>query len=47
MLKSKTVLLLGAGELGKELAISLKRLGQRVVAVDRYAQAPAHQVADV
>lgn len=46
MFQSKTVLLLGSGELGKELTISLKRLGQRVIAVDRYAGAPAHQVAD-
>lgn len=42
----KTILLLGSGELGKELVISLKRLGQRVIAVDRYAGAPAMQVAD-
>jgi len=42
----KTILLLGSGELGKELVISLKRLGQKVVAVDRYAGAPAMQVAD-
>lgn len=42
----RTIVLLGAGELGKELTISLKRLGQRVIAVDRYAQAPAMQVAD-
>lgn len=40
------VLLLGAGELGKELTISLKRLGQTVIAVDRYENAPAMQVAD-
>lgn len=39
------VLLLGSGELGKELTISLQRLGVEVVAVDRYANAPAHQVA--
>lgn len=39
-------MLLGSGELGKELTISLKRLGQTVVAVDRYAGAPAMQVAD-
>lgn len=45
-MRTKTILLLGAGELGKELTISLKRLGQRVVAVDRYANAPAMQVAD-
>ncbi len=37
----KTVLLLGSGELGKELAIALGRLGVRVVAVDRYDDAPA------
>ena len=40
----KTVLLLGSGELGKELAISLARLGVRVVAVDRYDGAPAMSV---
>lgn len=39
-------MLLGSGELGKELTISLKRLGQTVIAVDRYAGAPAMQVAD-
>lgn len=43
---SRKILLLGSGELGKELAISLKRLGQTVVAVDRYPGAPAMQVAD-
>ena len=42
----RTILLLGSGELGKEFAISAKRLGQRVVAVDRYKGAPAMQVAD-
>lgn len=42
----RTLLLLGAGELGKEFAIAAKRLGQKVVAVDRYAGAPAMQVAD-
>lgn len=42
----KKILLLGAGELGKELVISLKRLGQTVIAVDRYENAPAMQVAD-
>lgn len=41
----KTVLLLGSGELGKELTIALQRLGQRVIACDRYADAPAMQVA--
>ncbi|WP_339846611.1 formate-dependent phosphoribosylglycinamide formyltransferase [uncultured Halopseudomonas sp.] len=39
------VLLLGAGELGKELVIELQRLGCETIAVDRYAQAPAMQVA--
>ena len=39
------VLLLGAGELGKEVAIELQRLAVEVVAVDRYAHAPAMQVA--
>ena len=41
-----SILLLGSGELGKEFVISAKRLGCRVVAVDRYADAPAMQVAD-
>ena len=39
------VLLLGAGELGKEVIISLQRLGVEVIAADRYANAPGHQVA--
>jgi phosphoribosylglycinamide formyltransferase 2 len=39
------VLLLGAGELGKEVAIELQRLGCEVIAADRYADAPAMQVA--
>jgi phosphoribosylglycinamide formyltransferase 2 len=39
------VLLLGAGELGKELAIELQRYAVEVIAVDRYANAPAMQVA--
>ena len=38
-------LLLGNGELGKEVAISLQRYGVEVIAVDRYENAPAHQVA--
>jgi phosphoribosylglycinamide formyltransferase 2 len=38
-------MLLGSGELGKEVAIELQRLGCEVIAVDRYANAPAHQVA--
>lgn len=45
-MKPKKVLLLGSGELGKELTISLKRLGQTVIAIDRYENAPAMQVAD-
>lgn len=40
------ILLLGAGELGKEFVIAAKRLGKYVIAVDRYADAPAMQVAD-
>jgi len=39
-------MLLGSGELGKELVIALKRLGQYVIAVDSYNDAPAQQVAD-
>lgn len=39
------VLLLGAGELGKEVTIALQRLGVETIAVDRYADAPAMQVA--
>jgi len=42
----KKILLLGSGELGKELVISLQRYGQTVIAVDSYADAPAMQVAD-
>jgi phosphoribosylglycinamide formyltransferase 2 len=42
----KKILLLGSGELGKELVIALKRLGQTVIAVDSYENAPAMQVAD-
>jgi phosphoribosylglycinamide formyltransferase 2 len=41
----KKVMLLGSGELGKELVIALQRLGQHVIAVDSYAGAPAMQVA--
>lgn len=41
-----TILLLGSGELGRELTISLKRLGQKVIAADKYPNAPAMQVAD-
>jgi phosphoribosylglycinamide formyltransferase 2 len=39
------VMLLGCGELGKEVIISLQRLGVEVIAVDRYPNAPGHQVA--
>ena len=39
------ILLLGSGELGKEVAIEAQRLGVEVIAVDRYANAPAMQVA--
>ena len=39
------VMLLGAGELGKEVIIAFQRLGVEVIAVDRYANAPGHQVA--
>ncbi|MCX6353153.1 MAG: formate-dependent phosphoribosylglycinamide formyltransferase [Bacteroidetes bacterium] len=43
---NKKIMLLGSGELGKEFVIALKRLGQYVVAVDNYDNAPAMQVAD-
>jgi len=39
------VMMLGSGELGKEVVIELQRFGVEVIAVDRYANAPAHQVA--
>ena len=39
------VMLLGSGELGKEVVIELQRLGVETIAVDRYPNAPAHQVA--
>jgi phosphoribosylglycinamide formyltransferase 2 len=39
------VMLLGAGELGKEVIIALQRLGAETIAVDRYPNAPGHQVA--
>jgi phosphoribosylglycinamide formyltransferase 2 len=45
-MKMPTLMLLGSGELGREVAISAKRLGCRVVAVDSYAGAPAMQVSD-
>src|SRR6476660_2826844 len=41
-----TLMLLGSGELGREFAIAAKRLGCRVVACDRYANAPAMQLSD-
>jgi phosphoribosylglycinamide formyltransferase 2 len=40
------VMLLGSGELGKEVIIALQRLGVEVIAVDRYADAPGHHVAN-
>ena len=42
---SKKVMLLGSGELGREVAIEAQRLGLEVIAVDRYQNAPAHHVA--
>ncbi len=42
---NKKILLLGSGELGKEFAIAAQRIGQTVIAVDSYANAPAMQVA--
>ncbi len=42
---SKKVMLLGSGELGKEVVIEAQRLGLEVIAVDRYENAPAHHVA--
>lgn len=42
---STRVLLLGSGELGKEVAIECQRLGLEVIACDRYENAPAMQVA--
>jgi phosphoribosylglycinamide formyltransferase 2 len=41
-----TLMLLGAGELGREFTIAAKRLGCRIIACDRYANAPAMQMAD-
>jgi phosphoribosylglycinamide formyltransferase 2 len=40
------VMVLGSGELSRELAIALRRLGAEVIAVDEYADAPAHRVAE-
>ncbi len=42
----KKILLLGSGELGKEFVIAAQRIGQTVIAVDSYPNAPAMQVAD-
>ena len=42
---AKKIMLLGSGELGKEVIISLQRFGCEVIAVDRYENAPGHQVA--
>ena len=44
--RRKKILLLGSGELGKELVIESKRLGLEVIAIDKYENAPAMQVAD-
>ena len=43
---TKKIMLLGSGELGKEFTIAAKRLGQKVIAVDSYNNAPAQQVTD-
>src|ERR1043166_790232 len=43
---ASVVMLLGSGELSRELALAFQRLGAEVIAVDRYADAPAHGVAD-
>nr|WP_239657196.1 formate-dependent phosphoribosylglycinamide formyltransferase [Mycobacterium riyadhense] len=45
-LNGPRVLLLGSGDLSRELAIALQRLGAEVIAVDGYSGAPAHRVAD-
>ncbi len=44
-MKQKKIMLLGSGELGRELVISLQRMGQYVIAVDNYENAPAMQLA--
>ncbi|UZJ37622.1 formate-dependent phosphoribosylglycinamide formyltransferase [Prosthecochloris sp. SCSIO W1103] len=46
MTTPKKIMLLGSGELGKEFVIAAQRLGQHIVAVDSYNDAPAQQVAD-
>lgn len=43
--KTKTIMLLGSGELGKEVVLEAQRLGVKTIAVDRYADAPAMQAA--
>ena len=43
----KKIMLLGSGELGKEVVIAAKRIGCHVIACDRYKEAPAMQVADI
>lgn len=45
-LRPLSVMMLGAGELSRELVTAFQRLGVVVIAVDRYADAPAHKVAD-
>ena len=42
----KKILLLGSGELGKELVVEAKRIGLEVIAIDKYENAPAMQLAD-
>ena len=42
---AKCAMLLGIGELGKEVIIALQRLGVELIAVDRYENEPGHQVA--
>ena len=43
--RATKVMLLGSGELGREVLIALQRLGVETIAVDRYPNAPGHQVA--
>ena len=45
-LSRKKILLLGSGELGKELVVEAKRLGLEIIAIDKYINAPAMQLAD-
>lgn len=45
--QSKTIMMLGSGELGKEVVLEAQRLGVKTIAVDRYENAPAMQVAHV